>query len=73
MKQITLSDMDLLRIQFLLPQGQCYNLHTNKQALRKAANISAETNISDLELRKICRETALVFFIFFLFEKTAEF
>ena len=28
-------------------------------AARKKAGISAETNISDLELRKICRETAL--------------
>lgn len=30
-------------------------------AARKKANISAESNISDLELRKICRETALSF------------
>lgn len=30
-------------------------------AARKKANISAETNISDIELRKICRETALGF------------
>ena len=30
-------------------------------AARKKAGISAETNISDLELRKICRDTALGF------------
>ena len=30
-------------------------------AARKKAGISAETNISDLELRKICRDTALSF------------
>lgn len=41
-----------------VPGWDTHGLPTELKA-RKAANISAETNISDLELRKICRETAL--------------
>ncbi len=43
-----------------VPGWDTHGLPTELKA-RKAANISAETNISDLELRKICRETALGF------------
>lgn len=41
-----------------VPGWDTHGLPTELKA-RKAAHISAETNISDLELRKICRETAL--------------
>lgn len=43
-----------------VPGWDTHGLPTELKA-RKAANISAETNISDLELRKICRDTALGF------------
>lgn len=43
-----------------VPGWDTHGLPTELKA-RKEAHISAETNISDLELRKICRETALGF------------
>ncbi len=43
-----------------VPGWDTHGLPTELKA-RKAAHISAESNISDLELRKICRETALGF------------
>ena len=43
-----------------VPGWDTHGLPTELKA-RKAANISAESNISDLELRKICRDTALGF------------
>ena len=43
-----------------VPGWDTHGLPTELKA-RKEAHISAETNISDLELRKICRDTALGF------------
>ncbi|MCD7872628.1 MAG: isoleucine--tRNA ligase, partial [Clostridiales bacterium] len=43
-----------------VPGWDTHGLPTELKA-RKEAHISAESNISDLELRKICRETALGF------------
>lgn len=43
-----------------VPGWDTHGLPTELKA-RKAAHISAESNISDLELRRICRETALGF------------